>query len=344
MSKILVTGGTGYIGSHTIVELLENGHEVVVIDNLVNSNKLSLQRVEKITGKQVKSFYKVDLCDLSLLKAVFFEEKGFDAVIHFAGLKAVGESVDMPLEYYHNNVVATLNLLSVMREFDCFDLVFSSSATIYDESTPSPISENSPLSANNPYGQSKLVVEAALKDMAFSNKNWNIVALRYFNPVGGHPSGCIGEDPYGIPNNLMPYLTQVAVGRLQVLQVFGGDYPTVDGTGVRDYIHVVDLAQAHKCAVEYLYRPDVPKGFIPCNIGAGKGYSVLEVIEAFNRVNNIKIPYRIVDRRPGDVAQSYANTGLAYELLNWEAKLDLDRMMIDQWRWQSDNPNGYIPN
>jgi len=341
MSKILVTGGAGFIGSHTLVELLTSGYEVVVVDNLDNGSELALKRVEEITGSSISAFYQTDLCDFDSLKKVFESEGAFDSIIHFAGLKAVGESVSEPLKYYDNNLVGTLNLMKLMAEFDCHNFVFSSSATVYGATPVSPIVEGSPVSATNPYGQTKLMIEVMLQDIAASTPNLNVVSLRYFNPVGAHKSGLIGEDPSGIPNNLTPYISQVAIGKLESLSVFGGDYDTHDGTGVRDYIHVVDLAKAHVKAVKYIHASTNKGGFLPCNIGTGKGYSVLEMIAAFEKSNGLKIPFEIVERRSGDVAECYANAKLAKEVLGWKAELELNDMMEDLWRWQSNNPNGY---
>lgn len=333
---VLVTGGAGYIGSHTCVELLEAGYEVVVVDNLSNSRRESLRRVEAITGKKV-AFHPVDICDRVGLGSVF-ERYDIEAVVHFAGLKSVGESVAQPLRYYHNNVHGTLRLCEAMREHAVFNLVFSSSATVYGDPASVPIRENFPLSATNPYGRSKLMVEEILRDLHTSDSRWNTILLRYFNPVGAHKSGSIGEDPNGIPNNLMPYISQVAVGKLEKLSVFGGDYPTTDGTGVRDYIHVVDLAKGHIKAVEKLNKKP---GAVAYNLGTGQGYSVLEMIAAFENASGRRINYEIVGRRPGDVASCYADPAFAASELGWYAELDLARMSADSWRWQSKNPNGY---
>lgn len=334
--KILVTGGAGYIGSHTCVELLEADYEVVIVDNLSNSSSEAVKRVEQITGKSV-TFHQVDICDYPAFKSVF-EQHTFDAVIHFAGLKAVGESVAMPLHYYHNNVHGTLVLCRLMAEFDLYDIVFSSSATVYGEPATVPINESFPLSATNPYGRSKLMIEEILRDLYVSEPKWNTILLRYFNPAGAHISGLIGEDPNGIPNNLLPFITQVAVGKLDTLAVFGDDYDTVDGTGVRDYIHVVDLAKGHLKALENL---STKPGAIAYNLGTGRGYSVLEMVKAFEKSSGKSIPYKIVDRRPGDIATCYADPALAASALNWRAELDIDRMTEDSWRWQSSNPDGY---
>ena len=333
---VLVTGGAGYIGSHTVVELLNAGHLVVVIDNLQNSKKQSLMRVKQITGKSFHS-YQEDVRDKKALRAIF-ETHNIDSVIHFAGLKAVGESVEQPLEYYQNNIVSTLALCEVMREFNVKNLVFSSSATVYGDPASVPILEDFPLTTTNPYGSTKLFIEYILKDLYASDNSWNIALLRYFNPVGAHKSGMIGEDPNGIPNNLMPYITQVAVGKLKQLSVFGDDYPTTDGTGVRDYIHVVDLAHGHVKALDKLL--DDP-GCVVYNLGTGNGYSVLEVIEAFAKASGRKIPYEIVERRPGDVAACYADVTKAQAELDWRARRNLNEMCEDAWRWQSQNPDGY---
>jgi UDP-glucose 4-epimerase len=335
--RTLVTGGAGYIGSHTCVELLNAGHEVVVVDNLINSKEESLKRVQELAGKPLE-FHKVDLLDREGLAAVF-DRAPVDAVIHFAGLKAVGESVAMPLRYYHNNITGTLILCEVMAQHGVKNLVFSSSATVYGDPSKMPITEDMPLSATNPYGRTKLMIEEILCDLYVSDHAWNIALLRYFNPVGAHASGRIGEDPNGIPNNLVPYIAQVAVGKLAELRVFGDDYPTPDGTGVRDYIHVVDLALGHLKALEKLRSNP---GVVSYNLGTGRGYSVLEVLAAFEKVAGKPIPYRIVDRRPGDVAASYADPAKANRELGWSAGRDIDEMCADVWRWQSNNPNGYV--
>lgn len=334
---VLVTGGAGYIGSHTCVELLEAGYEVVVVDNLSNSKVVSLDRVEKITGKKIK-FYKIDLIDKESLEKVFQDHK-IDSVIHFAGLKAVGESVAIPLKYYHNNLTGTFILCELMQKYGVKNLVFSSSATVYGDPASVPISEEFPLSATNPYGKTKLMIEDILRDLYVADKNWNIAILRYFNPVGAHISGTIGEDPNGIPNNLVPYISQVAVGKLKQLSVYGKDYNTVDGTGVRDYIHVVDLAKGHIKALEKLAKDHI--GVREYNLGTGHGYSVLQMIEAFAKASGKDIPYKIVDRRPGDIAACYAKPDRAQNELGWEAKKNLDDMCADSWRWQSSNPEGY---
>lgn len=333
--RILVTGGAGYIGSHTCVELLNAGYDVVVVDNLRNSKIAALERVEKITSKKV-DFIQLDLRERDKLNKVF-ERFSIDAVLHFAGLKAVGESVQIPLEYYENNVYGTIVLCQVMQVHNIRKLVFSSSATVYGSPEQMPIREDFPIAPLNPYGHSKAMIEQILRDLYISNPTWQITLLRYFNPVGAHPSGLIGEDPNGIPNNLFPFITQVAVGRLPYLRVFGNDYPTPDGTGIRDYIHVVDLGLGHLSALEKLIQP----GVYTYNLGTGRGYSVLEVVSAFERACGKPIPYRIVERRPGDAAISFADPSLAQKELGWFATRSLDDMCQDAWRWQSLNPNGY---
>ena len=334
--KVMVTGGAGYIGSHTCVELLNAGHEVVVVDNLSNSHGEALRRVEEISGHSV-DFHPVDICNRAALNEVF-AGNGIDAVIHFAGLKSVGESVSQPLRYYLNNVYGTLTLCEVMAEHNVFNLVFSSSATVYGDPATVPIREDFPLSATNPYGRSKLMIEEILRDLYVSDNRWNAILLRYFNPAGAHKSGRIGEDPNGIPNNLMPYITQVAVGKLERLSVFGNDYDTPDGTGVRDYIHVVDLALGHLKALEKL--ADKP-GAVAYNLGTGRGYSVLEMVAAFAKASGVEIPYQIVDRRPGDIGSCYAEPSFAAQELNWKAERGIEEMAEDSWRWQSQNPSGY---
>ena len=334
--SLLITGGSGYIGSHTVVELLEQGDDVVIVDNLVNSSTKSLDRVNQITGGQ-PVFIEADICDKDAMRRVF-KDHNISAVIHFAGLKAVGESTQIPLHYYHNNVSGTIALLEVMTEFNVKNIVFSSSATVYGENNVSPLVETMPTSATNPYGQSKLMVEHVLFDLAKSDPQWSIISLRYFNPIGAHKSGLIGENPNGIPNNLLPYVSQVAVGRLKELQVWGNDYDTIDGTGVRDYIHVVDLAKAHLKAVSALNKLS---GCTAINIGTGNGTSVLEVVEKFREVSGADIPFKICPRRPGDIATVFAQAKLANELLGWQAELDLNNMIEDTWRWQSENPNGF---
>ncbi|WNC71283.1 UDP-glucose 4-epimerase GalE [Thalassotalea psychrophila] len=334
--SLLITGGTGYIGSHTVVELFSVGQEVVIVDNLANSSTKSLARIEQITGVK-PVFIEADICDKDAMREVF-SEHDITAVIHFAGLKAVGESTQIPLSYYHNNMSGTVTLLEVMGEFNVKNLVFSSSATVYGENNVSPLVETMPTSATNPYGQTKLMVEHILFDLAKSDPDWSIISLRYFNPIGAHKSGLIGENPNGIPNNLLPFVSQVAVGRLKELNVFGDDYETVDGTGVRDYIHVVDLANAHVKAVDAL---DKLSGCTAINIGTGNGTSVLQIVDKFKEVSGVDIPFNISPRRPGDIATVFAEAKLANELLGWQAELGLDDMIIDTWRWQSDNPNGF---
>lgn len=334
--KVLVTGGAGYIGSHTTLCLLEEGHEVVVLDNLVNSNPESIRRVEKLTGKTV-DFRQIDLLDAGAVDRIF-AEGAFDAVIHFAGLKAVGESVEKPLMYYQNNVVGTLNLLHSMDAAGVRTLVFSSSATVYGASEDVPLVEKAPLDATNPYGRTKEQIEDILADLGAADGRWSIALLRYFNPVGAHESGLIGEDPQGVPNNLLPFVAQVAVGRREKVLVFGNDYSTPDGTGVRDYIHVMDLAAGHLAALGYL---DGKKGVFRWNLGTGKGSSVLEVIEAFGLAAGHQVPYEFAARRPGDSAVSYADPSAALADLGWSARRNLQNMCEDHWRWQSNNPQGY---
>jgi len=333
---ILVTGGAGYIGSHTVVELLAAGHDLLIFDNFTNSSPRVLERIEKISG-HLPRLFEGDIRDAAALKRVFAEYP-IDAVIHFAGLKAVGESVEQPMRYYDNNVVGSLRLLEAMSAANVKTLVFSSSATVYGDPHAVPINEDFPLQATNPYGRSKLHIEEMLRDIGKADAAWRIALLRYFNPVGAHSSGLIGEDPQGIPNNLMPFVTQVAVGRRSELGVFGDDYATPDGTGVRDYIHVVDLARGHLAALRALSQQG---GVMTVNLGTGRGYSVLEVVAAFERASGLNIPYRILPRRPGDIAACYANPQRAQEVLNWQAGFDLDAMCRDAWRWQSRNPVGY---
>jgi UDP-glucose 4-epimerase len=334
--RILVTGGAGYIGSHTVVELLQGGFEVVVLDNLSNASPESLERVAAITGRRAELVVG-DLRDEALLTRLL-TERGFDAVIHFAGLKAVGESVAKPLSYYDNNVAGTVTLLRCLDAAGVRRIVFSSSATVYGDPESVPIREDAKTGATNPYGRTKWFIEFILQDLAAADPRWSVGNLRYFNPVGAHPSGRIGEDPAGIPNNLMPFVAQVAVGRRESLAVFGGDWPTQDGTGVRDYIHVVDLAQGHLAALRRVF--DAP-GFWAVNLGTGNGYSVLEMVRAFERASGRPVPHRIVDRRPGDIASCYADPEQAARLLGWRAKLDIDAMCTDAWRWQHGNPDGY---
>ena len=324
--KVLVTGGTGYIGSHTVVELLSNGYDVIIIDNLVNSKIEVVDKLKKLTNKEL-TFIKGDVCDYELLTKIFDDNK-IDAVIHFAGLKAVGESVEKPLEYYENNVGSTLNLIKVMKEHNCKNIVFSSSATVYGTPKTLPIKEDFPLSTTNPYGTTKLVNEWILSDIYKSDNEWKVTLLRYFNPIGAEKSGLLGEDPKDIPNNLMPYIVRVAVGKLDHLSVFGNDYPTHDGTGVRDYIHVVDLAKGHVKALE-----NNMKGLFIYNLGTGRGYSVLDLVNTFEKVNNVKIPYEIVGRRAGDVAECYADPTKAEQELHWKAQLGIDEMCMDSYNF-----------
>lgn len=353
-NKILVTGGAGYIGSHTCIALFEAGYDIVVYDNLVNSSLEAVKRVSEIVGQSI-AFIEGDIRNKDLLSEVFTKHDFF-GVIHFAGLKAVGESVAKPLMYYDNNVSGTISLLEVMSDYQVKNLVFSSSATVYGDPENLPIDETSPRSCTNPYGQSKLAVEHILEDLAVADNQWNLITLRYFNPVGAHPSGQIGEDPSDIPNNLMPFISQVAVGKLAKLNIFGNDYPTIDGTGVRDFIHVTDLAQGHVAALNYLEQQssvdngmaknssvnnNSSVGFLPINLGTGKGRSVLELVNAFSEVNNTEIPYEFAERRPGDIASCYASADKAKALLDWQAELSITDMCQDTWRWQSMNPNGY---
>lgn len=335
--SILVTGGAGYIGSHTCVELLNQGYEVVIVDNLCNSSEKAVERIEEITGKKAK-FYQVDLLDKEKLTEVFEQEK-IDSVIHFAGLKAVGESVSKPLEYYHNNITGTLILCDVMRTYGVKNIVFSSSATVYGDPAFVPITEACPKGIiTNPYGQTKSMLEQILTDIHVADNDWNVILLRYFNPIGAHKSGLIGEDPKGIPNNLVPYIAQVAVGKLECLGVFGDDYDTPDGTGVRDYIHVVDLAIGHVKAIEKL---EDKEGVSVYNLGTGKGYSVLDVVKAYEEASGKKINYEIKPRRPGDIAQCYADPSKAAKELGWKAQYGIKEMCADSWKWQSMNPDGY---
>lgn len=334
--SVLVTGGVGYIGSHTTIELIEAGRDVVIVDNLSNSNIIVLDRIEELTGVRPK-FYQLDVKDREKLEIVF-KENNIDSVIHFAASKAVGESVEKPLEYYSNNLINTLVLLETMRKYNVKNFVFSSSATVYGDPETCPILEDFPLSTTNPYGRTKLMIEDMLRDICKADKSLNVAILRYFNPVGAHKSGRIGEEPNGIPNNLMPYITKVAIGQLKELSIFGDDYDTPDGTGVRDYIHVVDLAKGHVKALDKL--DEIP-GLVTYNLGTGNGYSVLEMVKAFSKASNKEIPYKIVDRRAGDISMCYANPAKAKIELGWEAKYKLDEMCEDSWRWQSSNPNGY---
>ncbi|HEM5350211.1 TPA: UDP-glucose 4-epimerase GalE [Streptococcus suis] len=334
--SILVTGGAGYIGSHTVVELLKLGKEVVIVDNLSNSSILVLDRIETITGKR-PTFYELDVADKEALRQVF-ENENIEAAIHFAGYKAVGESVVKPIMYYENNIMSTLALVEVMTEFSVKKIVFSSSATVYGLNNPSPLVETMPTSATNPYGYTTVMLEQILRDVEVADKEWSIALLRYFNPIGAHESGLIGEDPAGIPNNLMPFIAQVAVGKREELSVFGNDYDTVDGTGVRDYIHVIDLALGHIKALEKI---STTAGVHTYNLGSGQGTSVLELVQAFEKVNGVPVPYKIVDRRPGDVATCYANADKALAELNWKTEKTIEDMCRDTWNWQSKNPNGY---
>ncbi len=336
--SILVTGAAGYIGSHTCVELLESGYEIVAVDNLVNASREALRRVERITGKTVP-FFQTDVCDPEALEAVFARNPDITAVIHFAGLKSVGESVRKPLEYYTNNLESTLSLLQVMRRYQVKNLIFSSSATVYGDPASVPIREDFPVGGTtNPYGTSKLFIERILTDLCAAEPDLNVALLRYFNPIGAHASGLIGEDPRGIPNNLVPYIAQVAVGKLDRLHVFGDDYPTPDGTGVRDYIHVVDLAKGHVAALKKL---DEKCGLFICNLGTGRGYSVLEVLHAYERACGKKLPYVVDGRREGDVASCWADPTKAREKLGWRAELGIDEMCASSWNWQQQNPDGY---
>ncbi len=334
--SILVTGGAGYIGSHTVVELLNNNYDVVIVDDFSNSQPAVLERITELTGKDFK-FYELNLLDKENLRKVF-EENDIHAVIHFAGYKAVGESVAVPLKYYNNNIISTIALLEVMQEFDVKNIVFSSSATVYGMDNEAPFTEDMPTSATNPYGKTKVFIEHILEDLAHSDEEWSVILLRYFNPIGAHESGRIGENPNDIPNNLMPYITQVAVGKLDQLSIFGDDYDTHDGTGVRDYIHVVDLARGHLKALDYALEN---KGAQAINLGTGEGYSVLDVVYAFESGNDVEIPYKIVDRRPGDIAVGYADPAKAHDLLKWQASYSIEDMCRDSWNWQKNNPEGY---
>ncbi len=335
--SILVTGGAGFIGSHTAVELLNAGHEIVIVDNFYNSCPKALERIREITGKDFR-FYEADLCDKPALEQVFVENPEIDSAIHFAGLKAVGESVAKPGMYYYNNLVSTLNLVELMSKYDAKRIVFSSSATVYGTPKTVPIREDFPLSTTNPYGETKLMIERILKDVWVSDKNWSVSVLRYFNPIGAHKSGLIGENPKGIPNNLLPYVAKVAAGQLPHLSVFGNDYPTPDGTGVRDYIHVVDLAKAHLKALD---RAATVTGVEYFNIGTGVGYSVLDIVRAYEKATGLTVNYKIVDRRPGDIATCYADPAKATEILGWTAENNIDDMCRDLANWMQKNPNGY---
>ena len=333
---ILITGGAGYIGTHTMVELLNAGRELVVVDNFINSKPCALDRVKQITGRDFK-FYEVDLLDYDALERVF-KENNIDSCIHFAGLKAVGESCQKPLWYYHNNITGTLNLCDIMQKYGAKRIVFSSSATVYGKPESVPITEDFPLSTTNPYGETKLMIERILKDLQAADSEWSVSVLRYFNPIGAHKSGMIGEDPQGIPNNLLPYVAQVATGRRECLSVFGNDYNTHDGTGVRDYIHVVDLARAHLKAIE---RAEKVTGIEYFNVGTGVGYSVLDIVKAYEKTTGAKVNYKIVDRRPGDIDECYADPKKAKEILGWTAEYGIEDMCRDSYNWQVNNPNGY---
>ncbi len=334
--KVLVTGGAGYIGSHACLELLEAGYDVVVVDNLINSKEESLKRVQKLVGKTL-AFHRADLRDRKAMDDIFCSTS-IDVVMHFAGLKAVGESEIVPLRYYQNNIIGTLVLCEVMEKYDVKNIVFSSSATVYGEPRKFPITESCPISPVNPYGRTKMMIEEILKDLNRADATWNVALLRYFNPIGAHQSGHIGEDPNGVPNNLIPYIAQVAIGKLPLLSVFGDDYPTPDGTGIRDYIHVTDLASAHVKALEKIKsRP----GVVIYNLGTGRGYSVYEMLSAFEKTVGKKIPYKVVGRRPGDIASCYADASKANEELDWWALRGVDEMCVDAWRWQTSNPDGY---
>lgn len=336
MGKIFVTGGAGYIGSHTCVQLLNRGYEIVIADNLDNSNPEALNRIKKITGKSF-SFYPCDVCDQEAMQTIF-REHDISCVIHFAGYKAVGESTRMPMRYYENNLGSTMTLLKVMQEADVKNLIFSSSCTVYGNPHTVPVTEDFPRSAASPYGMTKLVIEHMLEDLYAADKSWNFALLRYFNPIGAHESGCMGEDPNGIPNNLAPYITQVAVGKLEKLRIFGSDYPTKDGTGVRDYIHVMDLADGHLAAIA---RLEENCGLVVYNLGTGVGYSVLDIHHAFEEAIGQKIPYEVVERRSGDIPEAYADPSLAQKELRWQARRGLKEMAEDSWRWQKTNPDGY---
>ncbi len=333
---VLVTGGAGYIGSHTCIELIGEGHEVVIVDDLSNSSKIVVDRIEELTGTKPK-FYEIDVCNKTELEKVF-KENNIESIIHFAAFKAVGESVTMPLEYYSNNLISTLVLFELMKKYEVKNFVFSSSATVYGNPKTCPIEENFSLSVTNPYGRTKLIIEDMIRDICYAHKDLNIAILRYFNPIGAHKSGRIGEEPSGIPNNIMPYITKVAIGQLPHLNVFGNDYDTHDGTGVRDYIHVLDLASGHVKALDKLSENP---GLVTYNLGTGKGYSVLELVKAFSKASGIEIPYKIAPRREGDIATCYANPSKAEKELGWKAKYGIEEMCEDSWRWQSNNPNGY---
>ncbi|NMS90313.1 UDP-glucose 4-epimerase GalE [Clostridioides difficile] len=333
---VLVAGGAGYIGSHTAIELLESGYEVVIVDNLSNSSSIVVDRIKELSGKPIK-FYNIDIRNKNEMHVVF-KENNIESIIHFAALKAVGESVEKPIEYYSNNLISTLNLFELMKEYDVKKFVFSSSATVYGDPHTCPILEDFPLSVTNPYGRTKLMIEQMLVDISKADESLDIALLRYFNPVGAHKSGRIGEEPNGVPSNLMPYITKIAVGKLKELSVYGNDYPTHDGTGVRDYIHVLDLAAGH---VKALQKLEENPGLVVYNLGTGKGYSVLDLVKAFSKASGKEIPYKIVGRRAGDVAMCYADSSKAEKELGWKAKYELEEMCQDSWRWQSMNPNGY---
>lgn len=335
--SILITGGAGFIGSHTAVEFLNGGYDIVIADNYANSSPKALDRIREITGRSFRS-YEVDLCDKEALRKVFEENPDIDSAIHFAGLKAVGESVAQPGRYYYNNLVSTLNLVELMAQYGAKRIVFSSSATVYGSPKTVPIREDFPLSTTNPYGETKLMIERILKDVWFADQDWSVSILRYFNPIGAHKSGLIGENPRGIPNNLLPYVAKVAAGQLPYLQVFGNDYDTPDGTGVRDYIHVVDLAKAH---LKALQRAEKVTGVEHFNVGTGVGYSVLDIVHAYEKASGLKVPYKIVDRRPGDIATCYADPTKAAEILGWHAENGIEEMCFDLANWQKKNPNGY---
>lgn len=335
--SILITGGAGFIGSHTAVEFLNGGYDIVIADNYANSSPKALDRIREITGRSFRS-YEVDLCDKEALRKVFKENPDIDSAIHFAGLKAVGESVAQPGRYYYNNLVSTLNLVELMAQYGAKRIVFSSSATVYGSPKTVPIREDFPLSTTNPYGETKLMIERILKDVWFADQDWSVSILRYFNPIGAHKSGLIGENPRGIPNNLLPYVAKVAAGQLPYLQVFGNDYDTPDGTGVRDYIHVVDLAKAH---LKALQRAEKVTGVEHFNVGTGVGYSVLDIVHAYEKASGLKVPYKIVDRRPGDIATCYADPTKAAEILGWHAENGIEEMCFDLANWQKKNPNGY---
>lgn len=335
--RILITGGTGYIGSHTCIELIKSRHQIVIIDNLSNSSRSCLARIEELVDQKIP-FYKADIRNKESLRNIFDSHK-IEAVIHFAALKSVGESSNNPLEYYDNNVGGTITLIEVMREYGCKNIVYSSSATVYGDPKSVPISEDCPINPTNPYGRTKIIIEDFLRDLFFSDNNWKIAILRYFNPIGAHKSGLIGEDPTDVPNNLLPFISQVAIRKLEVLKIFGNDFDTHDGTGIRDYIHVVDLAKGHSKALLALERIN---SILTINLGTGRGYSVLDVVEAFKKASGRDIPYKIVSRRLGDISSCFADPSYAYEVLDWKAESDIDEMCEDAWRWQHKNPKGYL--